>query len=265
MINLSSAGLSPTEAKVYQALLTQPEWQPSLLAKIVHESRTNVYKILDNLVEFGLADKYDKRKKIHYRATNPTRLLELAHQKKQAERQAEKELELHTQELLHEYIKTHEQPGVRYFQGKQEIAQIFDEIEESKEEVVFVHTLAGTELYGIEAMRKLHIKAAKSNFHRRGLTPDSPRVANDYDKKDKLVNLTRTWLAADDYTAPVEWGAFEDKLYVISFGQEALGMIIQSQQIADGFKQLFNLLERGQKLLPNYSKLPKLAGKRSSH
>ena len=73
MINLSAAGLNPTEAHVYQVLLSKKEWKPADLAKNVGESRTNMYKILDKLTALELAIKFDKSNKIHYRATNPTR------------------------------------------------------------------------------------------------------------------------------------------------------------------------------------------------
>ena len=84
----------------------------------------------------------------------------------------------------------------------------------------------------------------------------------DYRLGDPKVLLRRTWFSTNDYNAPVEWGAFDDKLYVISFGQEIMGMIIQNQPIADGFKQLFSMLERGQYLLPDYDTFPRNATKR---
>jgi sugar-specific transcriptional regulator TrmB len=259
MIDLTAAGLSPTETTCYQALLTKEDWQPSKLAQTVSESRTNMYKILDKLVGLGLAEKFDKAKKIHYRAANPSRLIQLAHETRAQQESAQKELELSAQTLMREYIKTNEQPGVKYYQGKHEIEEIFDEIEASSQEVVFVHTLAGTDFYGFEQMHNLRMKAVRSGTPRRGLTPDTKLASYDYKEKDHLVHLTRTWLAAEDYTAPVEWGAFENKLYIISYGEEALGMIIESQQIADAFKQIYELLEKGQKLRPDYGSLPKLA------
>ncbi|MEO5627510.1 MAG: helix-turn-helix domain-containing protein [Candidatus Saccharimonadales bacterium] len=259
MVDLTAAGLSKTEANCYQALVTKEDWQPSKLAEYVSESRTNMYKILDKLVLLGLAEKFNKAKKIHYRAANPSRLLQLAHETRAQQEAAQKELELGAQSLMREYIKTNEQPGVQYYQGQTEIRTIFEEIENSNSEVVFVHTLAGTDFYGFDEMHKLRIKAAKSGVPRRGLTPDTKLASYDYKEKDHLVKLTRTWLAADDYTAPVEWGAFDNKLYIISYGEEALGMIIESQQISDAFKQIYNLLERGQKLQPDYEHLPKLA------
>lgn len=256
MIDLSAAGLSATEAKCYAALLERKDWKPSDLAKFVNETRTNTYKILDNLAELGLAERFDKDKKLHFRATNPLRLLEMARSRRAQIEASEKELELQADTLVREFVKNNEQPGVRYFQGQDGIRQIFAEIAKAKEEVMFINTAAGIDFYGFREMHNLRMMAVQAGVRRRALTPDVGAAPKDYAAKDPLVLLERTWLRKEDYTAPVEWGAFDDKLFIISYGNDALGMIIQSKQIADAFKQLHALLERGQKLLPDYDKLP---------
>lgn len=256
MIDLTAAGLSPTEAKCYTALLEQQDWTPAELAKYVTETRTNCYKILDNLVALKLAERFDKAKKLHYRATNPAQLLELARKRRTAQEKAERALQANTEDLMKTYYNTHEQAGVRYFQGETEIKQIFEEIAEAKDEVKFIHTLAGIDFYGFDTMHDLRMLSIKNGVKRRALTQDGPQAPTDYKTADPFSNLQRTWLKADDYKTPVEWGAFDDKLYIISFGKEALGIIIESPQIAAAFKELFVLVDRGQRLLPDYAQLP---------
>lgn len=263
MIRLEAAGLTATEAKAYTALLTRSEWLPSELARNVGETRTNMYKILDRLVSLGLAERYDKAKKLHYRAANPARLIELAQSLREQRLQAERELELNVQKLTQEYIKANEQPGVRFYNGQEAIGSIFREIAEAQGEVVFIHTKAGIDFYGFDVLHNLRMLAVQAGVKRRALTPDTESAPRDYKETDPLVLLERTWLKRDDYTAPVEWGVFDDKLYIISYGREALGISIESKQIADAFRQLYELLERGQKLLPNYRSLPKLAQAKS--
>jgi sugar-specific transcriptional regulator TrmB len=259
MTNLEAAGLSETEAKAYTALLSRPDWQPSVLAQFVGETRTNTYKILDRLVELGLADRYDKAKKLHYRAANPSRLIELAQELRESRIAAEQDLELNVQHLTQEYVKANEQPGVRFYQGEEAIGDIFKQVAGAHEDVLFVHTTAGADFYSFKTMHNLRMLAVNAGVKRRALTPDNASATKDYKDTDPLVLLSRTWLKKDDYTAPVEWGVFDDKLYIISYGKEALGITIESQQIADAFKQLFTLVERGQKLLPNYRSLPQHA------
>jgi predicted transcriptional regulator len=259
MHDLQAAGLSQTEAVVYRTLLSQREWRPSLLAKNVAESRTNIYKILDKLVSLGLAERFDKNKVLHYRACSPARLYELAHQLREERQHSQKEMELAAQDLMSTYTKVHDQPGIRFFQGKLEIREIFQAIAKSKTPVRFLHTIAGIDFYGYEHMHFLRMLAVNAGIERFALTPDTPLATQNYATTDKRFYLQRTWLQQEDYTAPVEWGVFDNKLYIISYGQEALGMVIESEQIADAFRQILALLERGQRLLPDYNLLPKLA------
>lgn len=259
MIDLSASGLNSTESNMYHALLAKSDWRPSEIAKFVGESRTNTYKILDNLTKFGLAEKFDKNKVIHYKASHPSRLLELAQEKRNLQLESEKVLELNTRLLLGEYIKIHEQPGVRYYQGKEKIATIFSSIANSKTEVMFIHTTKGQDFYGFETMNKLRLLAPRAGVRRRALTPDNPKSQIDYKETDPIVLLKRTWLDGEEYTAPVEWGVYDNTLYIISYGQEAVALTIDSQQIATGFKQLFKIIEKGQKRRKDYNELPKLA------
>lgn len=262
MEDFSAAGLNATEAKCYATLLSQKQWLPSELAESVEETRTNMYKILDKLVVLGLAEKLTEQKKLRYRATNPSRLLELARQNRAKQQRAEQALELHTQSLLEDYVKVHEQPGVRFFQGEAEIRTIYQEIANSTEEVVFISTIASVDFYGFATMHNYRMLAPNNGVSRRALTVDTQTAPADYQTGDPQVLLQRTWLKHDDYSAPVEWGAFNNKLYIVSYGQDAMGIIIENQPIATAFKQLFALLERGQHLLPDYDKLPRLASQR---
>ncbi len=256
MINLTAAGLTETEATCYQALLEKSEWKPAELAEFVHETRTNCYKILDKLVALNLATRFDKDKKLHYRAASPTRLVELAHENRAAREQAEKELELHAQSLMNAYFKSQEQPGVRYFQGKDGIGTIFKEIAKSKTEVVFMNTKSGLHFYNHKIIHDFRMLAPLAGVSRRALSEDMAEAPKDYKTTDPLVLLQRTWYAQGDYTAPVEWGVYDDKLYVISYGQEAIGIVIESPQITTAFRQVFNMLDRGQRALPDYQDMP---------
>lgn len=259
MDDFSAAGLNITEAKTYKTLLTKKQWLPSELAKSVSETRTNMYKILDGLVAIGLAERLTEQKKLHYRATNPSHLLELARAQRITQENAQKQLEVNAQELMAQYIKTYEQPGISYYQGLSQITHIFEAMSKAKTDITFVHTRAGDDFYGFEAMHNLRMLAVNNSVKRRALTPDTDIATSDYETFDPTVLLQRTWLRQKDYSAAVEWGTFDDKLYIISYGQEALGIVLQSKPIAQAFRQLFDLMENGQRAQPWYKRLPEQA------
>lgn len=49
----------------------------------------------------------------------------------------------------------------------------------------------------------------------------------------------------DEYTAPVEIDIYGDKIALMSFGKELIGVIIESPQIARALKEIFLLAKRG--------------------
>ncbi len=259
MNDLSVAGLSANEATIYKKMLNKKEWLPSDLAKETGESRTNIYKILDNLNELKLVEKYKKNNKLHYRASNPNRLLQLAYEKKQAFSQAELELETAGQELIKQYIKNNEQPGVRFFIGKDQIKEIYQDQVNQNEEILFVLSPKAIDYYGYSEMHKLRMLAVDAKIPRKAIVPDNRKATKNYKETDNKYLLVRTWLGQNDYTAPLEWGVYGDKTYFVAFGEEALGLIIESKAMATGMRQIFNLIDNLQRLKPDYNKLPVIA------
>lgn len=244
MEDFSAAGLNDTETKVYKALLTRKEWLPSELAQNVTETRTNIYKLLERLADMRLAERVETQKKLRYRALNPARLLELAREKRRQHDQAEAELEVAAQGLVHDYITTYEQPAIKYFQGKDEIKKIFIDMFETGESLRLLRSPADITYYDPEFFDALKARRAHRGIKTIALTPDVPSAV--HDAEDDARNLIlRTWLPERAYTAPVEWNISGDKVALISYGQEALGMVIESPQIAESFRQLFALARRG--------------------
>jgi sugar-specific transcriptional regulator TrmB len=243
MLHLSAAGLSTTEANVYQTLLSKKEWKPAELAKNVRESRTNTYKILDKLVAIGLAEKYEKLNKLHYRATNPTRLLQLAHEQRVARQDSEKLLEADTQRLLGDYIRIHEQPGIRYYQGKQEMQQIFDDMLDTGSDIYLLRSPYDNHFMGKEFYDTFKKKRAKLGIATYIYSADIPSATHNA-TLDKINKMKRTWLPKDAYDSPVEWNVYGNKIAIISYGLEAFATVVESKEIADSFKKILRLLDR---------------------
>lgn len=259
MENLSAAGLNETESKCYIALLEKPAWKPSELAIHIQESRTNCYKVLDKLVEYGLAKKFDKAKKLHYSAASPARLSELAREQRKAFEKSEQQLALSAEYLFAKYIKVNEQPGVQFFQGKKELKQIYLDQINCGETIYIIRPDYNMDIYDFDFMSDIRHLARKAGIQRFAITPDREKAPQNYKVSDPYMLLTRTWMPHDSYTAPVEWNVYGNKLAIMSFGNEAMGMIIESPQIAEAFRQLYHLLDKGLRLDPEYKHLPRHA------
>ncbi len=258
-MDLTAAGLSDTEASVYTALLTKPEWKPSELAKATGETRTNMYKILDRLVELQLATRFDLHKKLHYRAESPVRLGTLARERKDEVSLQERQLRGNLHSLLKTYYEQHEQPSVRFFQGKEGIKEVFAEQVRLRQPIQFLKTRADIAFFGFEFMHEVRNLAPKAGIKRKVFYPDAPEVPVNTEESDREMLLERVWYDMNDYTAPVEWSVYGDKVSIISFGREAIATVIDSPQVAESLRQIFAMLERGQKSLPNYKSKPSMA------
>lgn len=253
---LEVAGIQGTLAKTYLTLLAVAEITPAKLSIQIKESRTNTYKLLDELVDRGLATRKDINKKLHYRAENPSKLLTVAREIRDRADLQEAQLKAAIPELVKQFHLNHEQPGVRFYQGKEGIKEIFEEQIREAKPIRFMKTRADIEFFGFKFMHEVRNLAPKAKIQRQAFTPDAPEVPQNVAESDKEMLLERTWYLPSDYTAPVEWSVFGNKVAIISFGDEAVGTVIESEQIAESLRQIFALIDEGLKRRPGYKKLP---------
>jgi sugar-specific transcriptional regulator TrmB len=239
---LTSLGLTKSQAKAYIVLIQSGSITPPELASKIKETRSNTYKILDRLDEMGLATKSESAKKIVYRASNPVALEELAKKQRDETLAQERQIKQSMPSLLNYFYTYSEQPGIRFFQGKNGIKQILDDMLRTRQTICLIRSPADVAFYDEPFFEEFKKKRAQLGIKTHALTPDTP-TANRDPKIDKANLFIRTWLPAGSYDGSADWYVYGDKVAIISYGEEGIGMIIESPIIADGFKQLFSLLQ----------------------
>lgn len=238
-------GLTKSQAKAYLCLVQFGPSYPPGLAKKISESRTNTYKVLDKLVELGLARKKESLKKMLYTAGHPSALETLAKKHREEVLSQEHKINTSMPTLLNFFYTYSEQPGVRFFQGKDGIKNIFDDMLRTRQNIYLVRSPADIEFYDEKFFSEFKAKRAKLGIKTYALTPDISSANHD-EQIDKTNLFFRSWIGKDDYTGSVEWNMYGNKLAIISYGEEAIGMIIESPLIAESFRQLFELLSSRQ-------------------
>ena len=238
---LTSIGLTAPQAKAYIALVQNGPSAPPAIAGMINETRSNTYKILDKLVGLGLARKEDHDKKLRYRIENPAALDALARQARDHALSQEKRVRDAMPSLLNFFYTYSEQPGVRFFQGKEGIRQIFEDMLRTRQDIYLLRSPADVRFFDEQFFERFRKKRAELGITTYALTPQVVSAIHN-EEVDKLNKFKRTWLPSEDYTANVEWDVYGNKVAFISYGQEAIGMIIESPQIAESFRQIFNLL-----------------------
>jgi len=241
---LTDIGLNETQAKVYLLLIKNGSLTPPQTSTSLGIKRTNAYAVLDQLEELGLATKKEVQKKITYWAENPIALEKLAKNKRAEALEHEKLVQTSMPTLLNYFYTYTDQPGVRFFQAIEGIKEIYNDMLRTGKDIYVIRSPHDQDLMSNEFFTKFKDKKSKLNINTYMINSQENREIYN-DKTDKLYKTCRTQVNPDQYSANVEISTYGDKVSIISFGEEAIGMIIDSPQIAEANRQIFNLARSG--------------------
>lgn len=238
---LQQIGLTPSQAKAYIALIKHGELTAPELGEKIDETRTNSYMILDKLVGLGLVEKGTKAKKQIYFPTNPTSLERLIEEKRQDILATEKQVRDSMPLLLNYFYTYQHQPGVRFFQGKEGIIKMYEDQRRTAQDIYFIRSDADFNMLGKGLYN--HVEArAKLGIQSHGIEPAEADNIEYGQLNDKRLKRDMTWAPGSAYNAPVNVYIYGNKTALISYGEEVIGTIIESPQIAEAMKQLFGLV-----------------------
>ncbi|HSW78806.1 MAG TPA: helix-turn-helix domain-containing protein [Candidatus Babeliales bacterium] len=245
---LKQFGLTNSQAKSYIALIKAGSLTPPQLAGRIKESRTAAYMSLAKLEEIGLATKEGDAKKATYSPANPSALEKFIAQKRKEVSSAEDLYRSSLPQLLTYYYSNRGEPGVRFYQGKEGLTKIYEDHLRTGKDVYFIRTPADEEYFG-DVLYKYMQKRSKAGINAHGLAPAFPSAIDWAKQNDTELKRDMAWYPPKSYTAPVEISIYGDKVSLISFGEEAIGTIIESPQIAQALRQVFEMAKVGAKQL----------------
>lgn len=240
---LQKLGLSPSQAKAYLLLVQEGSLTPAQLMEKSGEGRTNAYMVLDKLVQWGLAYKDEVSKKLVYRVSSPVGLQKIAERQRAAAYATETRIKDAMPELLEYFHQYRTQPGVRFLQGREGLKEIYRGHIEAGGDIKAFRTPADEQYYG-EDLREYFKARADKGIHADLISPHQPGMEG-FDKEEATDNRTISWIPAEAYTAPVEVAVYGNRVAMTSFGEEAVAMVVESPQIAQAMKQIFDLAKLG--------------------
>lgn len=253
--DLIATGLNPTQAEVYVHLIKYGSAPPTHIAKELKITRSNAYKVLDQLCDLKLAKRQEVKKKLTYYPDNPLGLTNLVAQQRNLATVQEEAVKKVMGDLLASYHKNKEQPDVRVVTGRQAVIDAyFDQIKQLKP-IYFIRSPADIATMSFDTMHTIRSEPARFGIDRYGITPD--KGATSSVSADKRTNLSRTWISQEDYDFPVEWSVSGSTLLIVLFGAEPHSITITNPAIAGAFKQLFILLSNLLKTVDGYENLPR--------
>jgi len=238
---LESLGLSSSQAQTYLKLVETGELTPPQVSKITGESRSNAYMILQKLEELGLVEVVRGSKKLTYHPLNPIALERLAEEQRTETAKVEDQIKHAMPQMLSYYYSFTEKPGIRLLQGLEGIKEIYKDTLRTKKDIYFLRTPAEIETLGQEYFSRYKQKRAQLGITTYAFTQETPQ-ARKYAADDKLNKMIRTWVNPESYDAPVEINVYGDKVAFLAYGEEIMGVIVQSPAIAESMRQLFKLV-----------------------
>lgn len=238
MNTLVSTGLSPKEVGVYIALLELGKGTVSQIARKAGINRTTGYDILDNLVNIGVISISGKEPKQEYVAESPEALKTFIAREIENKKDALKEVEKIVPELTTMHNKT-ARPRVFFYEGKEGLKQVYEDTLTSHEPIRAYASVDDVHATLPNYFPDYYKRRAKKNIPIRAIFTDNPegRALSKYDVEEKRESV---FIPESIYGFHPEINIYDNKIMIASW-REQLGIIIESEEIADAMKKIYEL------------------------
>jgi predicted transcriptional regulator len=252
---LIKMGLTPAQAKTYLELVKVGSLTPPQLAKRIDESRTTAYMALARLEEVGLAVKQAGASKQTFEPASPSALEKFLSERQRDLAETEQAFRASLPHMLSYYYTYRGKPGVWFYEGSDGLEKLYEDILRTRATADVVRTTADQGHFGNAdepgtMLNRYLDQRAALDIHSQLLAPAIAGPMKWAAANDERLKRQVTWHPPGSYTAPVEINVYGNKVSFISFGDETIGTIIESPQIAQAMRELYAMAQVGaQKLM----------------
>ncbi len=233
---LQQVGLNDREAKVYLAALELGSSTVFPIAQKAEIKRTYCYDILADLQKKGLVYFIEKNNRRRYTAENPNKIAEMMKLKLD-------DFKAILPDLRAIYNNKPDKPKVRYYEGKEGVLSIYQEILKAKPK----------ELDAISSPNKIEaaIGAEFADYLKKII--DTGIISRDLITKDSSNPKTLSALSKpqqqirflpDSISLKTDTMMFDNKLVMISYSDDIHAIVVESSAIVETQKALFEILWR---------------------
>lgn len=223
--DLSQAGLTENESKVYLALI---DLGPSLAGQISRKTglhRRTVYDTTEMLIKKGLVGYILKNNRRLFQASNPKRILSIIKEKKDI-------LEPLVKNLGEKFSKTKEKEETNFYKGKEGLKTVFEDQLNSKEILILG---ASPKAYDtLKFYFHWYDKARKQKKIKARIIAHSKDI--------KRIPLAEIKYLSEKYENPVAVNIYGDKVAIILWASSPYAIVIKSKEISQGYRNYFEIL-----------------------
>lgn len=237
---LKNIGLSSEQIAVYQALLEYGKMPASTIASKTGISRVITYKLLDQLVSLGIAEKIEIPKSVAtFAPADPENLKNLVSKKKQELVTLETNCEAAISLLKPQFNILRDKPGVRFYEGPAGVQKVLEDSLFAEEVIYSYADIDAIESRIPEINKEYVAKRAKRNIHKKAILPDTPHARELL--KDYYSEITETKLVKLSLESfPTVMQIYDGKVSYITFSdKDMIGTIIEDRHIYEMHRALF--------------------------
>lgn len=233
---LSQIGLQDNEIDVYLLLLSTPALTAQQIADGTDIKRTNVYRIVDNLLEQNLIIK-DKSAVSKFSATEPQALQKILEEKQHALKQTAKALSLAMPTFRSQYSLSLDKPGVVHMAGREGFERLLKDMISSQTEIQLV---ASNDIPNdqdtLKRFRELQLEMRDAGVKTRALFHN----ASYKDRiRDEFTNRGFDVRFIGDNPFRGEIAVYEDNVVFVVYEPSLVVTVITNQHIATTMRLLF--------------------------
>lgn len=235
---LLSLGLSKREVGVYAALLELGRGTVTQIARRAGINRTTGYDILDALAHKNLVHLSGKEPKEEYVAESPEKLIALLDEKlieTQRQLAAAKEF-LPQLKAMH---TVEDRPQVKFYEGSDGLRQVYEDTLTSTETIRAYASVDDMHAALPNYFPEYYKRRAAEGISIRAIIPKT-EVGVARAKRNAEEKREVAFVPADKFHFSPEINIYDNKIMVASW-REKLGIIIESNEIADAMKKIYEL------------------------
>ena len=217
--------LTDNEIKVYLALINFGPCLAGLISRKTGLHRRTVYDLTDTLIKKGFIGYIKQNNRRLFSASNPGRIIEILREK-------ESLLLPVVEKLKEKYSSVKEKEETIFYKGKEGIKAVFEEQLNSKEVLILGASSKAYEtlqFYFHWYDKKRKEKKIKARI-----------IAQD--KAIKRLPLSEIRYLPEKYSSPMAINIYGDKVAIILWAKQPVAIIIKQKDIAEGYRNYFELL-----------------------
>lgn len=235
---LELIGLSGNETNMYLALLELGKGTVTQISRKASLNRTTGYDVLDRLVTKGLASISGKEPKQEYLAESPDHIEKLISKELKKREDELKEARQIIPELksMHNLVA---RPKVLFYEGKEGLQKVYEDTLSSHEEILAYASVEDIQPTLPHYFPEYYKRRAQKGIPIRAIFPESKDARERASLDSQEMRQSRI-IPAEKYGFHPEINIYDNKVMIASW-REKLGIIIESTEIADAMKKIYEL------------------------